>query len=170
MIGLLHRRFSGNSSPTTLLKLYTSFVRPHLEYTSSVWNLFHKSEINNLKKVQRFAMRVCLKKWNLRSEELLTLTRLPTLQLRRLLKILHNLTNFPNNPTTKRNLMFSSRTVNCFSLVPYKCRTSLYKFPFFFPHAITHAVWNKLVSHKEFASVDCASILCSFKTYFCILT
>ena len=101
LIGLLHRRFSGNSSPTTLLKLYTSFVRPHLEYASSVWNPFQKSEINNLEKVQRFAMRVCLKKWNLRSEELLTLTRLPSLQLRRLaavlchlFKILHNLTDF----------------------------------------------------------------------------
>ncbi len=87
--------FSSNT-----IKLYTSFVRPHLKYASSVWNPFHKSEINNLEKVQRFAMTVCLKKWNLRSEELLTLTRFPTLQLRRLaavlchlFKILHNLTS-----------------------------------------------------------------------------
>ena len=100
------------------------------------------------------------------SEELLTLTRLPSLQLRclaavlcHLFKILHNLTDFPNNPATKRNMTYSSRTVNCFTLVPYQCRTSFYKFSFF-PHAIT--IWNRLVSHKDFTLVDCTSIS-SFK-------
>ncbi len=113
-------------------------------------------------------MRVCLKKWNLKSEELPILTRLPSLQLRRLaavlchlFKILHNLTDFPNNPATKRNMTYSSRTVNCFTLVPYQCRTSFYKFSFF-PHAIT--IWNRLVSHKDFTLVDCTSIS-SFKSH-----
>ena len=32
MIGMMYRRFYKYSSSNTLLKLYTSFIRPHLEY------------------------------------------------------------------------------------------------------------------------------------------
>ena len=102
LIGLLYRRFSRNASPSTLLKLYTTFVRPHVEYASIVWNPHFKNEDDALGKVQRFALRVCLRQWNLSHEELLLMSRLPTLRSRRtvarlcqLYKILSDMTDFP---------------------------------------------------------------------------
>ena len=65
LIGLLYRRFSRNAIPSTLLKLYTTFVRPHVEYASIVWSPHFKNEVDALEKVQRFALRVCLRQWNL---------------------------------------------------------------------------------------------------------
>ena len=38
LLGLLYRRFYQQSEPETLLKLYMSLVRPHLEYASQVWS------------------------------------------------------------------------------------------------------------------------------------
>ena len=53
LVGLLYRRFQQNSCPTTLLRLYCSFIRPHLEYASIVWNTCRKGEIAKLEKVQK---------------------------------------------------------------------------------------------------------------------
>ena len=38
ILGLLYQRFYNNASKDTLLQLYLSLVRPHLEYASPVWN------------------------------------------------------------------------------------------------------------------------------------
>ena len=38
ILGLLYQRFYNNASKDTLLHLYLSLVKPHLEYTSPVWN------------------------------------------------------------------------------------------------------------------------------------
>ena len=57
LTGLLYRRFYQHASSSTLLKLqYCSFIRPHLEYTSIVWNASLKGEIEQLEKVQKFAL------------------------------------------------------------------------------------------------------------------
>ena len=37
LIGLLYHQFYHNSNSTTLLRLYTAFIRPHLEYCSLLW-------------------------------------------------------------------------------------------------------------------------------------
>ena len=71
MIGMIHRNMHRHSSPNTLLKLYLTTIRPHLEYASPVWNPFHKGEIDCIESVQNFALRMCLKSWNLDYEELL---------------------------------------------------------------------------------------------------
>ena len=41
ILGMLYRQFYQQSQPGTLLKLYTSLVRPHLEYASPVWNPYN---------------------------------------------------------------------------------------------------------------------------------
>ena len=41
ILGMLYRQFYQQSQPGTLLKLYISLVRPHLEYASPVWNPYN---------------------------------------------------------------------------------------------------------------------------------
>ena len=53
LIGLLYRQFYENATSPTLLKLYCSFIRPHLEYAAIVWNpalkgLNHSRMLKNL--------------------------------------------------------------------------------------------------------------------------
>ena len=46
----------------TLIKLYTTYIRPKLEYNSSVWNPYLKKDILKLESVQRsFTRRACLR-------------------------------------------------------------------------------------------------------------
>ena len=63
LIGLLYRRFYKHADSATLLQLYKSFVRPHLEYCSIMWNPYLAGDIEALERVQRFALQVCLKNW-----------------------------------------------------------------------------------------------------------
>ena len=58
----LYRRFYQNSSSNTLLKLYQSFIKPHLEYSAVVYmESSLKRDIEALEKVQKYALRVCFK-------------------------------------------------------------------------------------------------------------
>ena len=38
LVGLLYRRFYKHANTSTLLQLYKSFIRPHLEYCAIVWD------------------------------------------------------------------------------------------------------------------------------------
>ena len=55
----------------TLLKLYLSYVRPHLEYLPHVWNPSFKGDIDIIESVQKYALRVCTKSWELSYDDLL---------------------------------------------------------------------------------------------------
>ena len=79
LIGLLYRRFYKYSSPNTLLKLYVSFIRPHLEYTLGAWDPFLKKDIDLIEDMQKFALKVCLKSWNASYYDLLKQSNLPSL-------------------------------------------------------------------------------------------
>ena len=83
LVGLLYRQFSTWSPPETLLQLYTSLVRPHLEYASQVWNPHLIKDIDQLESIQKFALKVCLKQWDSSYFNLLQSTNLPTLSNRR---------------------------------------------------------------------------------------
>ena len=65
LTGMLYRQFYKHSSPNTMLKLYTSYIRPHLEYACTAWDPFLKKDVNVLEDVQEFALRVCTKSWDL---------------------------------------------------------------------------------------------------------
>ena len=62
LLGLLYRQFYLNTSTSSLLKLYLSFIRPILEYSCQVW---HPYLVKELECVQKFALRLCVKQWDL---------------------------------------------------------------------------------------------------------
>ena len=72
-MGILYRQFSSNVDSLAMLKLYTYLVRPHLEYGIEEWNPYLQKDIAALENVQKFALRVCFKKW---SSDLLHLSKL----------------------------------------------------------------------------------------------
>ena len=98
LIGLLYRRFNQNSNPSTLLKLYLSFIRPHLEYLSGVWSPHLKGEVEAIEKVQKYALKVCMKSWDASYADLLSMTSLPSMQCRHLQASLCHLLHFPRCP------------------------------------------------------------------------
>ena len=62
LIGLLYRRFYGNVDNHSLLELYSVLIRPHLEYVTPIWDLHFIKDTNKLESVQRFALKMCLKR------------------------------------------------------------------------------------------------------------
>jgi len=99
--GLLYRRFSSANSDT-LLQLYLTLVRPHLEYASPVWNPSTRKQIKMLEDVEKFAMRVATRRWDTGYQDLLNMANVPSLESRRLqssmctlYKIVHGLCYFP---------------------------------------------------------------------------
>ena len=82
IIGLIRRSFSFLDGPL-FKKLYTTFVRPHLEYGQAVWSPHLKKHIKALEKVQRRATKLIDGFSRLSYEERLHRLDLPTLAFRR---------------------------------------------------------------------------------------
>ena len=65
LVGMVYRKFYQHSDSRTLLKLYLSMIiRPHIEYASPAWDPYHKTEIEAIESVQKFALKMCLKSWS----------------------------------------------------------------------------------------------------------
>ena len=105
LVGMIYRRFYQHSDRHTLLKLYLTIIRPNLEYASPVWDPYHKTEIEAMESVQRFALKMCLKSWNTDYNHLLLEARLPSLKARHAalnLSQINKVTHYPDAPITKR--------------------------------------------------------------------
>ena len=82
LVGLIRRSFFHLS--TSLFKqLFTSFVRPHLEYAQAVWHPHLRKNINQIENVQRRATKLVKGISNLSYEDRLKKIGLPTLEQRR---------------------------------------------------------------------------------------
>ena len=81
ILGLLYRKYCKFSDQATLLQLYISLVRPHLEYSAPVWNPHLQRDIQMLERTQKFACRMCTKTWNAGYEELQNTLQLPSLSI-----------------------------------------------------------------------------------------
>jgi len=61
MLGFIKRWSKEFNNPFVLKSLYTSLVRPNLEYASQVWSPFYKIHINRIEAIQKnfncFALR-----------------------------------------------------------------------------------------------------------------
>ena len=135
------------ANPATLKQLYISLVRPHLEYAVQVWDPYLQGDIDRLEVVQKFALKLISRRWDLAYEEMLSITNIPRLGERRthlklaqIFKIVHGLCYFPDNvfiaqPSHSTKLLRSD-TLHC----PF-ARTNYY-FHSFVPSAIR--AWNLL--------------------------
>ena len=148
LIGLLYRRFYKHADSTTLLQLYKSFVRPHLEYCSVVWNPYLAGDIDALERVQRFSLRVCLKNWSADHDQLYNQSNIAPLSARRsnaslchLFKMVNNLIDYPEPPLQFKDIYHSSRHSHALQLRDIKSRTNQFQ-KSFFPGTI--ALWNTL--------------------------
>ena len=65
------------------LRLYTTFVRPKLEYCSVIWSPFKKGEIETIEKVQRCFTKFLLYNSSMDYNDCLNILQLPTLKKRR---------------------------------------------------------------------------------------
>jgi hypothetical protein len=65
----------------TLLQLFMSFIRPHLEYCSVVWDPYLVKDVELLEKTQRFGLKVCLKDWSSDYTSLLSRANIATLSI-----------------------------------------------------------------------------------------
>ena len=149
IMGILYRRFSNNVDSYTMIRLYTSLVRSHLEYGVEVWNPYLQKDIAAVENVQKFALRVCFKAWSQEYHELLQLANLQSLQDRRsflslvtLFKIKNNIVYFPPNflpPLLSSSRLRSHSSCNRF-IIPF-ARTNHYKYSFFCSATL---LWNNL--------------------------
>ena len=162
LIGLLYRNFYQFSNPSTLLKLYKSLIRPHMEYACAVWDPHLAKDVKLMEDVQKFALRVCSKSWNSNYESLLSYCRVPTLSNRRkvlklclLFNIMTGRVVYPNKPFERAIAHYPIRHANTTQLsVPF-ARTNNFKNSYF---PSTTALWNSL----NF-DISCISSLTSFK-------
>ena len=116
LIGIMYRQFYEYSSSNTLLKLYTSFIRPNLEYVSITWDP-HLKDITLLD-VQKFALKVCTKLWDYNT--LLPKSCLPSLQARHDQAKLYNLYNIINELTSSRMLQFfEDQYYACYKIISW---------------------------------------------------
>jgi len=84
-------------SSNIFIQLYTSLVRPHLDYASSVWYPYKIGDREDIEKVQKWATKLVIELKHLPYTERLKRLNLHTLKYRRLrgdmiklFKIIHN--------------------------------------------------------------------------------
>ena len=98
LLDLLYRQLYFYSDTSTLLHLYISLIRPHLEYCSFLLDPHSSHFSSKIEKVQHFACNICSKDWSSDYTFLLSKLQLPTrrqnAKLIFLFKILHNLVDF----------------------------------------------------------------------------
>ena len=148
LVGMIYRKFYQHSDTHTLLKLYLSIIRPHLEYASPVWDPYHKTEIEALESVQKFALKMCLKSWSTNYQQLLLEASLPSLKTRRsaqklshLYKIINKITHYPDAPIIRRKVPYSNRSINANTVCIPHANTAAYQHSFY---PKTLCAWNSL--------------------------
>ena len=83
VLGIVKKTFK-TKNQNVLKKLYTSLVRPHLEYASQVWHPFLRKDIARLESVQRRATKIICSDKNLDYQSRLEQLQLTTLEERRI--------------------------------------------------------------------------------------
>ena len=140
---MLYRNFYRFADSQTLLKLYTSLVRPHTEYTCAVWDSHLSKDILAVENTQRFALRICLKNWRASYDSLLSRCGIPCLSTRRnflklcwLFNIFSGRIVLPCSPLSRRCSLYPNRYPNSIQLTTLHTRTNSFKYSFFRHHQL----------------------------------
>ena len=123
-------------------------MRPQIEYACEVWDPYLQKDCYMLEQVQKFACKVCLKRWSIPYHDMLSQLHIPSLKDRRksmrlctLYKIIHGFSDYPSPPLQTRISPYFSRHLHSWSLLQPFARTCQYKNSFF-PNTICS--WNSL--------------------------
>ena len=82
LIGYLYRVLYRNVQPSFLCHLFTSVIRPILEYACQMWDPYTVKNRQKIENVQKYALRICSGRWLASYEELLDEFKLSTLASR----------------------------------------------------------------------------------------
>ena len=136
----------------TVHVIHSALSRVH---AAPVWDPSLQTLAYAVEKVQKFALKMCLKDWSSTYRDLLDLSELPTLQLRRtflklcyLYKIMNGFFIYPNAPLVSRQIR-PLRNSSCHLLERLPSRTNAS----YFPHTIS--LWNNLPSSLH----NCSSLV-----------
>ena len=154
LLGLIYRQFYHYSSSSTLLSLYTTIVRPILEYGSTIWDASSTALSTSVEKVQFFALKIISKTWSTSYSNLLSSVNISSLEHRRrsaklllffkLSNNLHFISSFPCHRSCKPE--YALRHYSIFDFSRLFCRTSSLANSFF-PSTIK--LWNSLPSSTK---------------------
>ena len=133
----------------TLKQLYVAFIRPHLEYATSVWDPHLSKDIRKLESVRCFACRVCTKRWGHAYCDMLCTLNIPPLsegrkllKLGHLYKIVHGFIDFPNVPLQYKTCTnYLKRYTHPLTLLQPQTHMNSFYFSFF-SHDVV--IWNSL--------------------------
>ena len=167
-LGFIYRKFYRNVNSSVLTKLYTTLVRPLLEYCCAVWDPHLQKDIEKLESIQRLACKICTKNWSASYSDQLHFLNLPTTRDRRLFlklctmyKILKNTFSFPENIINFRSRFqthpMSTRHLSANSLHIPHAHTNSFMNSFVLS---TSTLWNGLPS-----VITCLSTFHTFKKY-----
>ena len=147
-LGFLRRNLRRCPQETKELA-YNTYVRPTLEYASSVWDSDVKDQIASIERIQRRAARFVKADFNYRHSvsEMLYQLQWPSLQERRahtkmtfMYRIVHNLVSIPVQPPYLFPSTISNRG-HQYRFSQQHCRIQAYQHSFF-PSAVR--LWNSL--------------------------
>ena len=162
LVGMLYRQFYSWADSKTLLLIYRTCIRPHLEYACQLWDPFLNKGTQSLEAVQKFACKVCLKQWDLDYDSMLQLLNLPRLSVRRkylklttMYNIVSGLMHFPSSIFVQSNLPYYLNCTSTFNFTRPFAHTN-YMYHSFVPSVISS--WNNLPD-----SVKLCSCISTFK-------
>ena len=151
---MIKRCFKSQDVPT-LVRAFKVYVRPLLEYASSVWNPHLLKDINLLESVQRRFTKLLPGLYNVPYKDRLAVLKLPSLELRRLCidliltySILHNIYDVDSSQ------FFTVRGCERTRGHPWKLTVNLSRLDcrkYFFSNRVVNA-WNQLPSSVVLAS------------------
>ena len=159
LIGMQYRQFYTWADTSTLITIYLTCIRPHLEYAAQLWDPYNKKYIELLESVQKFACKVCLKCWDMDYQNMLHCLDIPPLSVRhRYLKLItmFNIVNgqsfFPPGIFEPQSPSYNSRHSSSLNFCRPRSRTN-YLQSSYVPSVIF--TWNNLpVELKSLLSVS----------------
>ena len=170
IIGILYRQYYQHSNPNPPCFTFTSHLSDPTQSTQLKFGTHICIKILTLSRfenIQKFALRVCCKNWNLGYSELLDVCKVPSLKNRRLYLKLSHMFKIVNNLR-----YFPPEIVVQISTVPYSSRPSLLQQPFCRTSAFAHSFVPDTIRKWNCLPIELTSshTLHSFQSFLSVFT